>query len=442
MAPGAEEAIGGWTDPMPEDGDGVDGALNELIARGERSATRSSGPRFFHFVMGGGTPAALGADWLTSAYDQVAFGWASSPFAARLEQVAIDWLRQLFELPRGVRRRPHHRRDDGQLRRPGRGPQLVGRAARGRRRRAGAGRAPPPIDPQQRLPAPERVQAVGMLGLGRATFGGSDPRRGRPARPRGPRARAARAPSAPAIVIANAGEVNAGDFDPIGEMAELAEGARRLAARRRRLRALRPALRSERARSPRASSGPTRSPATGTSGSTCPTTAASPSCASPSRLPRALNVGAPYLPSPDDPQPDPSASSRRRTRGARARCRSGRRCAPTGATGYREMVERHLDLARHLAELVDAAPELERLAEVPLNIVCFRAHPAASPEERARRAEPPSSASGSSPTAGSSPARPSTTARSRCGPRSSTGAREPDVELLVAVVREILAQLT
>ena len=67
--------------------------------RAREAATRSSGPRFFHFVMGGGTPAALGADWLTSAYDQVAFAWASSPFAARLEQVAIDWLRQLFELP-------------------------------------------------------------------------------------------------------------------------------------------------------------------------------------------------------------------------------------------------------------------------------------------------------------------------------------------------------
>jgi glutamate/tyrosine decarboxylase-like PLP-dependent enzyme len=39
------------------------------------------------------------------------------------------------------------------------------------------------------------------------------------------------------------------------------------------------------------------------------------------------------------------------------------------------MVERHVTLARHLADRVDAAPELERLADVPLNIVCFRAHP-------------------------------------------------------------------
>jgi glutamate/tyrosine decarboxylase-like PLP-dependent enzyme len=44
------------------------------------------------------------------------------------------------------------------------------------------------------------------------------------------------------------------------------------------------------------------------------------------------------------------------------------------------MVERHLDLAQRLAGLVDAAPELERLADVPLCIVCFRARPAGVPE--------------------------------------------------------------
>jgi hypothetical protein len=49
-------------------------------------------------LWGGGTPAALAADWLAPAYDQVAYAWASSALAAHPEQVAIDWLRQLFEL--------------------------------------------------------------------------------------------------------------------------------------------------------------------------------------------------------------------------------------------------------------------------------------------------------------------------------------------------------
>ena len=67
LKPGTEAAIGQWSDPMPEEGVGTLTALTELAERARETATRSSGPRFFHFVMGGGTPAALGADWLTSA---------------------------------------------------------------------------------------------------------------------------------------------------------------------------------------------------------------------------------------------------------------------------------------------------------------------------------------------------------------------------------------
>src|SRR6185312_11884215 len=49
--------------------------------------------------------------------------------------------------------------------------------------------------------------------------------------------------------------------------------------------------------------------------------------------------------------------------------------------GYRAMVERHVELARRLAEQVDAAPDLERLADVPLNVVCFRYRPAGVAED-------------------------------------------------------------
>ena len=49
--------------------------------------------------------------------------------------------------------------------------------------------------------------------------------------------------------------------------------------------------------------------------------------------------------------------------------------AAYGRAGYRALVERHCDLAAHLAAAVDAAPDLERLAEVPLNVVCFRYRP-------------------------------------------------------------------
>src|ERR687895_2368517 len=84
---------------LPERGDGALAALTELGRLGRETATRTSGPRYFHFVTGGTTPAALAADWLSSALDQNAAAWALSPLGTWIEQVAVDWLRQLFRLP-------------------------------------------------------------------------------------------------------------------------------------------------------------------------------------------------------------------------------------------------------------------------------------------------------------------------------------------------------
>ncbi len=46
-----------------------------------------------------------------------------------------------------------------------------------------------------------------------------------------------------------------------------------------------------------------------------------------------------------------------------------------GRDGVRDLVGRHVALAHHLAALVDAAPDLERLAPVTLSVVCFRYRP-------------------------------------------------------------------
>jgi glutamate/tyrosine decarboxylase-like PLP-dependent enzyme len=55
-----------------------------------------------------------------------------------------------------------------------------------------------------------------------------------------------------------------------------------------------------------------------------------------------------------------------------------------GRDGVRDLVSRHLALAQHLAELVDAAPDLERLGHVELSIVCFRyAPPGLNGDDRA-----------------------------------------------------------
>jgi glutamate/tyrosine decarboxylase-like PLP-dependent enzyme len=375
----AEQSIERWSDPMPEAGDGTMATLAELVARGKAAATRSSGPRFFHFVMGGGTPAALGADWLTSAWDQVAYAWASSPLAARLEQVAIGWLRELFELPEAF---------GGVLTT---GATMANFVALSAARNWWAERLgvdveedglhglPRPLILSSGYLHPSAVQAIGMLGLGHANIR-------RLVRDDVGRLdvdaleRELLSAAGPAIIIANAGEVNAGDFDPIAEMADLAgqhgawlhvDGAFGLFAR------LAPATRA-------LTEGVERADSVISDGHkwlNVPYDCGFAFVRDVERLPRALNVGAPYLPSANDARPSFGFMSPENSRRARALAVWATLRA-YGRVGYRAMVERHVSLAQHLAERVDAASDLERLAEVSLNIVCFRARPPGWPEHR------------------------------------------------------------
>ncbi len=177
----------------------------------------------------------------------------------------------------------------------------------------------------------------------------------------------------PAIVIANAGEVNTGDFDPIAAMADLCEahgawlhvdGAFGLFAR------LAPESRPLTEGVERADS----ITCDGHKWLNVPYDCGFAFVRDAQRLPRTFNIGAPYLPSPDDPRPNPSSLTPENSRRARALAVWATLRA-YGRDGYRAMVERHLALARHLAARVDAEPQFERLADVPLNIVCFRARP-------------------------------------------------------------------
>src|SRR5918997_1819059 len=73
--------------------------LEELIAGAEPGLVAMPSGRFFGWVIGGVLPAALGADWLTSAWDQNAGLLVSSPAAAGAERVATGWLLDLLEPP-------------------------------------------------------------------------------------------------------------------------------------------------------------------------------------------------------------------------------------------------------------------------------------------------------------------------------------------------------
>jgi glutamate/tyrosine decarboxylase-like PLP-dependent enzyme len=58
-----------------------------------------AGPRFFGFVIGGSLPATVAANWLAGAWDQNTGLYTPTPATSRLEQVALNWLLDLFKLP-------------------------------------------------------------------------------------------------------------------------------------------------------------------------------------------------------------------------------------------------------------------------------------------------------------------------------------------------------
>jgi glutamate/tyrosine decarboxylase-like PLP-dependent enzyme len=60
-----------------------------------------AGPRFFGFVIGGALPVTLAANWLAGAWDQNSALYNVTPATAKLEQVALGWLLDLFGLPAG-----------------------------------------------------------------------------------------------------------------------------------------------------------------------------------------------------------------------------------------------------------------------------------------------------------------------------------------------------
>ena len=88
--------------PLPEAGEDPVAVVEALAAAAEPGLVASAGPRYFGFVTGGSLPAALGADWLTSAWDQNAGLHAMSPAAATAEQTVASWVCELLGLPRGA----------------------------------------------------------------------------------------------------------------------------------------------------------------------------------------------------------------------------------------------------------------------------------------------------------------------------------------------------
>jgi glutamate/tyrosine decarboxylase-like PLP-dependent enzyme len=377
--PATDDLLAELDGELPEWGVGTEPAVLRLLRVGTAAATHSAGPRFFHFVIGGATPAALAADWTASLLDQNAFVRASSALATELETIALRWLRELFGLPEewggalvasatfanftGLACATHwwaarhgvDVRDEGLAGLP-RMPVLSGGYVHASARKAlqmlGHGR--------------NQVEVYARDAVGRVDLAAVE--------------RRLTSLAAPAVLIGNAGEVNAGDFDPLGELAELAsrydawlhvDGAFGIFA----------ALSPRSAHLVRGFERADSIAADAHKWLNVPYESGFALIRSPDRLGEAFGMpGAAYLPGPDDPRGGYGLLGPESSRRARA-MPIWASLAAYGRAGYRAMVERHLDVAQHLAALVDDAPDLERLADVPLNIVCFRFRPPGLPEE-------------------------------------------------------------
>jgi glutamate/tyrosine decarboxylase-like PLP-dependent enzyme len=86
--------------PTPEIAADSIAVIDALNAAAEPGLTGSSGPRFFGWAIGGSHPVGVAADMLTSAWGQNAANYDCSPAAAMAEKVATRWLLDMIRLPR------------------------------------------------------------------------------------------------------------------------------------------------------------------------------------------------------------------------------------------------------------------------------------------------------------------------------------------------------
>jgi glutamate/tyrosine decarboxylase-like PLP-dependent enzyme len=213
------EALGG---PLPDEPLDARLVVDELAAAAEPGVIAMGSGRYFGFVIGGALPAALAADWLTSAWDQNAGLYVGGPSASIVEQVTREWLVDLLGLPEDA--------SVGFVT----GTQMAhvtGLAAArfhvlheagwnvGRDGLQGAPRVRVFVGAKRHVTVD---RALRLLGLGSPTIVEANDQ----GRLVVDSLREALAESeGPAIVCAQAGEVNTGAFDPLPEIADACEAA-------------------------------------------------------------------------------------------------------------------------------------------------------------------------------------------------------------------------
>lgn len=366
--PAPAEMAAALDEPLPDGAADPAEVVAEWFARAEPGITASSGPRYFGFVTGGSTPAALAGDWLAAALDQNAGLWLGSAAAVQTELVVLRWLKELFGLPAEW---------SGAITSGATMSNLVGLAAARQwaGRRLGfdaaadglAGHPPIPVVASTEIHA-SAVKCLGTLGFGRNQVR-------KVAAPGGSIELAALTAElatidGPVIVVANAAEVNTGHFDDIAGVADRCaahpggawlhvDGAFGLfAAASPRLRHL--------------SRGVERADSVGADAHkwlNVPYDSGFVFVSDRQALREAFTASGAYI--AGDTAWDPHThvpEMSRRFRALAAWCA----LKAFGREGYRAMIERCVDNTAAFVAWVETRPELELMNPAPLNISCFR----------------------------------------------------------------------
>ena len=214
-----EQLVATLGGPLPAGPTDSAQVIQSLAGNADVGLVVTNAGRYFGFVEGGVVPAALAADWLTSAWDQNPAFFALSPAAAAAEEVCRSWLCELLGLPESC---------SAGFTTGAQMANLAGLAVGVRHVLAAAGWD---VDADGLFGAPQITVVVGeerhatvdralrLLGFGKrhiTAVSADDQGRMHPS------ALCEALGDGPAIVCAQAGNVNTGAFDPLREICRIA----------------------------------------------------------------------------------------------------------------------------------------------------------------------------------------------------------------------------
>jgi glutamate/tyrosine decarboxylase-like PLP-dependent enzyme len=219
-AASAVENLARLDEPLPDGETDAAEVLRLLDEVGSPATMAMAGPRFFGFVVGGALPVTVASQWLASAWDQNAVLERITPAVARLEQIALRWLLDVLRLPPSAGGGFVTGATMANFTALAAARHAVLRAAGWDVEARGLFGAPPVTVVAGGEAHPSLLKALGLLGMGRTRIHGV------PVDSQG-RMRADRLPplSGPAIVCAQAGNVNTGACDAVGEICRIVKPA-------------------------------------------------------------------------------------------------------------------------------------------------------------------------------------------------------------------------